>query len=403
MAIQIKSVTENKCYEVPPPQKSSGLDRFVKNVIDSVKGIFQTKNKPLTSFAKSIEAFSLNQEAVAKLKARFDPEKDLLQNAIYASRRTNVDQALLKKIATCIRYLEVNAKPTQDSELFQRYKISEVSFTLHWKERKLASFILHLKKQKREDYKSSGTFSKVSKAVEFFPGNTNTFRFLAESCNGLEEKARPSWIDYKHENVLRQAFYPSYSYKGSRVQLPLNGATSREKTMVSKNVAFTEFFEIDLKDLLHNSHIQSEKFLLNILIKIAHGLEAIHKHHPYRDLKLENIMITLNESLNKISALKIIDLACQHHPVAEDSWSGTEEYWPPHGEEETPKEKQERPSDIYAFGVVCEKLKANAKNITLSDKYEKLITSCKVAEPEKRPLIADVIKQLHEMLNSQSA
>ncbi|MFN4227066.1 MAG: serine/threonine-protein kinase [Candidatus Ratteibacteria bacterium] len=129
--------------------------------------------------------------------------------------------------------------------------------------------------------------------------------------------------------------------------------------------------------------------ILRILIRIGEAIEYIHlKKIVHNDIKPENILIS-KDFLN----LKLIDFgfAQKIRFFKRTTYiGGTDKYLAP----ERKKGISDFKSDIYSYGIMIEELLSNYE---IFEKIYPIINLAKSENPEKRPPLKEIIKNLKEL------
>lgn len=228
-----------------------------------------------------------------------------------------------------------------------RFKIKGLcSITLHKKD-----LFIHLKKAKTKCILGSGIRFKAHRSIHI---SEDSVSLIAELTNNNEFPSTPrSATSLSLSDVPEFLTAPllEYSYEGHFKKRPL-----------IKECAMYPLYETDFSTIL-NYHakkpILSNETQWKMLSFLIRSLNIIHgRNLVYRDLKLENCFLAVSTTAdNRVDFNNCTFALGDFDTTAEESafsrtWVGTEENWPP--QKDSRLEKQKKPADIYALGVLTE-------------------------------------------------
>lgn len=322
-----------------------------------------------------------NQELLSFMRKRF-------------SLNLSQDQVLLVfQIASYVKKLPLFTlgKPN-------RFKIEGLcSFSLlsHTKEAPLEdTIIIHQKKKSTVVVLGKGISSKVCKALMFSQGS---FSWIADKTTYSPTLSDNSWVSL---GVDPHLFLGVPKFKYSYYQEKNEDDTFGIK---KKHCSIETLYDLSLIEMIEahqNQPFLSEDAMWKIALSLISMLQNLHQRDlVYRDLKPDNILVALDKPFNlfDMNQFKLVaaDLeTVAKHPEVGTRWVGSRPYFP----QDTINEKQDKPSDIYALGIIL----GNLFSKSLEDKFYifeviSLIARMKEENPLLRPPIEEVAHNMNSL------
>lgn len=349
------------------------LERM-KSLFTTFKGEQRILQERLNFSLSSICLDRRNKEILAFMEKRF------------LVPLTEEQMVLIFKIASFIKTQSVFSLG-----IINRYKIDglcSISILSTTNEPSLDDKIfIHLKKKETCLVLGKGSRSKAFKALEFsqrqfsWVAEKTTYRLPVKNLNSGTLQLNPALF-------INPPFF-SYFYYQEKQKAE---ACEIEK----KHCSLEPLFDLSLIEILEahqNLSFLTEKSIWSITTQLIEMIKELHdKNLIYRDLKPDNILVSLDKSSSAFSFNKFSLVAADLDTVTQENvdcerWYGTPSYFP----KDQAIEKQGKPYDIYVLGQILSGLfvKSLDAKFYIFDVF-KIIAKMKSEDFRQRPTIEDV-------------